>query len=86
MRVPVSDAFVFFGVTGDLAYKQIFPALHALTRLPLPGRAGAGPAPVLWAAAADDGVAAARRAALGDADAVTAVKRSYARIGRSLRS
>ena len=21
-----SDAFVFFGATGDLAYKQIFPA------------------------------------------------------------
>ena len=28
-----SDAFVFFGATGDLAYKQIFPALQALTRL-----------------------------------------------------
>jgi len=28
---PVSDAFVFFGATGDLAYKQIFPALQALT-------------------------------------------------------
>ncbi|MDB5865378.1 MAG: glucose 6-phosphate dehydrogenase [Betaproteobacteria bacterium] len=27
-----SDAFVFFGATGDLAYKQIFPALHALVR------------------------------------------------------
>ena len=27
-----SDAFVFFGVTGDLAYKQIFPALQALAR------------------------------------------------------
>src|SRR5688572_7055859 len=25
-----SDAFVFFGATGDLAYKQIFPALLAL--------------------------------------------------------
>src|SRR6266705_3195767 len=25
-----SDAFVFFGATGDLAYKQIFPALQAL--------------------------------------------------------
>ena len=23
---------VFFGATGDLAYQQIFPALHALTR------------------------------------------------------
>ncbi len=33
MRVPErSDAFVFFGATGDLAYKQIFPALQALIR------------------------------------------------------
>jgi glucose-6-phosphate 1-dehydrogenase len=27
-----SDAFVFFGATGDLAYKQIFPALQGLIR------------------------------------------------------
>ena len=27
-----SDAFVFFGATGDLAHKKIFPALHALIR------------------------------------------------------
>jgi glucose-6-phosphate 1-dehydrogenase len=27
-----ADAFVFFGATGDLAYKQIFPALHTLVR------------------------------------------------------
>jgi glucose-6-phosphate 1-dehydrogenase len=27
-----SDAFVFFGATGDLAYKKIFPALQALQR------------------------------------------------------
>ena len=27
-KPPRSDAFVFFGVTGDLAYKKIFPALH----------------------------------------------------------
>ncbi|MDQ6682608.1 MAG: hypothetical protein M3Y88_04965, partial [Chloroflexota bacterium] len=25
-----SDAFVFFGATGDLAHKQIFPALARL--------------------------------------------------------
>ncbi len=30
IAAPVSDAFVFFGATGDLAYKQIFPALQAL--------------------------------------------------------
>lgn len=27
-----SDAFVFFGATGDLAFKKIFPALQALVR------------------------------------------------------
>jgi glucose-6-phosphate 1-dehydrogenase len=27
-----SDAFVFFGATGDLAFKQIFPALQAMIR------------------------------------------------------
>jgi len=27
-----SDAFVFFGATGDLAYKKIFPALHNMMR------------------------------------------------------
>ena len=27
-----SDAFVFFGATGDLAYKQIFPSLQGLIR------------------------------------------------------
>src|SRR5262252_7814452 len=29
---PQSDALVFFGATGDLAYKDIFPALQAMTR------------------------------------------------------
>jgi glucose-6-phosphate 1-dehydrogenase len=29
---PHSDALVFFGATGDLAYKQIFPALQALIK------------------------------------------------------
>ncbi|MGD8929703.1 MAG: glucose-6-phosphate dehydrogenase (NADP(+)), partial [Lysobacterales bacterium] len=27
---PRSDAFVFFGATGDLAYKKIFPALQSM--------------------------------------------------------
>ena len=27
-----SDALVLFGATGDLAYKQIFPALYAMMR------------------------------------------------------
>ncbi|HWI16865.1 MAG TPA: glucose-6-phosphate dehydrogenase [Vicinamibacterales bacterium] len=30
MIEPQSDALVLFGATGDLAYKQIFPALYAL--------------------------------------------------------
>ncbi|WP_266157359.1 glucose-6-phosphate dehydrogenase [Dyella silvatica] len=30
MATPHSDALVFFGATGDLAYKKIFPALQAM--------------------------------------------------------
>ncbi|GAC1447830.1 MAG: glucose-6-phosphate dehydrogenase [Isosphaeraceae bacterium] len=42
-----SDALVFFGATGDLAYKMIFPALHAMARrghlnVPVVGVAKAG--------------------------------------------
>lgn len=42
-----SDALVFFGATGDLAFKQIFPALEALSRrgmldVPVIGVAKAG--------------------------------------------
>ncbi len=29
---PVSDALVFFGATGDLAYKKIFPALQSMVK------------------------------------------------------
>src|ERR1700733_10905329 len=32
MTAPRSDAFVFFGASGDLAYKKIFPALYAMTK------------------------------------------------------
>ncbi|MFI5316998.1 MAG: glucose-6-phosphate dehydrogenase [Myxococcota bacterium] len=32
MTVTRSDAFVFFGATGDLAYKKIFPALQSMIR------------------------------------------------------
>ena len=31
-NTPRSDALVFFGATGDLAYKKIFPALQAMAR------------------------------------------------------
>jgi len=44
---PHSDALVFFGATGDLAYKKIFPALQAMLRrghlnVPVVGVAKAG--------------------------------------------
>jgi glucose-6-phosphate 1-dehydrogenase len=44
---PMSDALVFFGATGDLAYKMIFPALQAMTKkghleVPVIGVAKAG--------------------------------------------
>jgi glucose-6-phosphate 1-dehydrogenase len=47
MTSEASDAFVFFGATGDLAYKKIFPALHAMIRrdglnIPIVGVARAG--------------------------------------------
>jgi len=32
MATEKSDAIVFFGATGDLAYKKIFPALQAMVR------------------------------------------------------
>ena len=32
MNAAPSGALVFFGATGDLAYKQIFPALLGLVR------------------------------------------------------
>ena len=32
MNKPRADALVFFGATGDLAYKKIFPALQAMAR------------------------------------------------------
>ena len=47
MTEKPSDAVVFFGATGDLAYKQIFPALMGLVRdeglkVPIIGVAKAG--------------------------------------------
>jgi glucose-6-phosphate 1-dehydrogenase len=32
MNLQRSDAFVFFGATGDLAYKKIFPSLQAMVK------------------------------------------------------
>jgi glucose-6-phosphate 1-dehydrogenase len=32
MNVSRSDALVFFGASGDLAYKKIFPSLQAMIK------------------------------------------------------
>src|SRR3984957_4945835 len=47
MDQPHSDALVFFGATGDLAYKKIFPALQSMIKrghlnVPVSGVAKAG--------------------------------------------
>jgi glucose-6-phosphate 1-dehydrogenase len=47
MNVPHSDALVFFGATGDLAHKKIFPSLQAMIKrghlqVPVVGVAKAG--------------------------------------------
>jgi glucose-6-phosphate 1-dehydrogenase len=47
MSEPKSDALVFFGATGDLAYKKIFPSLQAMLKrghldVPVIGVAKAG--------------------------------------------
>jgi glucose-6-phosphate 1-dehydrogenase len=47
MDDSASDALVFFGATGDLAYKKIFPSLHAMVKrghlkVPIIGVAKAG--------------------------------------------
>ena len=46
-NAPASDALVFFGATGDLAHKKIFPALQSLAKrgnldIPVIGVAKAG--------------------------------------------
>src|ERR1700716_2674359 len=47
MSAEQSDALVFFGITGDLAYKKIFPALQSMIKrghlnVPVIGVAKAG--------------------------------------------
>ena len=56
-----SDCLVFFGATGDLAYKKIFPALHAMAKrghlnVPVIGVAKAGWKPDQLKARAKDSV------------------------------
>jgi glucose-6-phosphate 1-dehydrogenase len=61
MDNPNSDALVFFGATGDLAYKKIFPALQAMVKrghlnVPVIGVARAGWTPDQLRARAKDSV------------------------------
>ncbi|MCX6929318.1 MAG: glucose-6-phosphate dehydrogenase, partial [Verrucomicrobia bacterium] len=47
MKKACSDTLVFFGATGDLAYKKVFPALQAMVKrgnlsVPVIGVAKAG--------------------------------------------
>src|SRR2546426_2251047 len=48
MSVSQSDALVFFGATGDLAYKKIFPALQAMVKRGHLNVPGAGVAKAGW--------------------------------------
>jgi glucose-6-phosphate 1-dehydrogenase len=61
MSEPRSDAFVFFGATGDLAHKMIFPALQAMIRhghldIPVIGVANDGKDIAHLVARAKDGI------------------------------
>ena len=58
-----SDALVIFGVTGDLAYRQIFPALHAMIRR------GQLDAPILGMARSDSSLEALRERARASIEA-----------------
>jgi glucose-6-phosphate 1-dehydrogenase len=53
MKALHPDAIVFFGATGDLAYKKIFPSLQAMVKrgslaIPVIGVAKAGWKIVSW--------------------------------------
>jgi glucose-6-phosphate 1-dehydrogenase len=56
-----SDALVFCGATGDLAYKKIFPALHAMVK-----RGHLDDVPVIGVAKAGRGVDELRAPVLQD--------------------
>src|ERR1700730_14849670 len=61
MSDPHSDALVFFGATGDVAFKKIFPSLQAMVQrrrldVPIIGVAKAGGGPARLEARARDSV------------------------------
>ena len=61
-----SDGLIFFGATGDLAFKKIFPALHAMAKRgtltwPVVGVARSGWTREQFVAHAKDSIAKRRR-------------------------
>ena len=81
MANPASDALVFFGATGDLAYKQIFPALLAMVArdgldMPIIGVAHAGWSLDQLRQRARDSVAAAAQKGGGAVDEAAFAKLS----------
>ncbi len=80
-RIIPSDALVVFGVTGDLAYKMIFPALFAMVKT------GALTVPVIGVAFPPMTVAQLRKRAAEsiEASGITADKHTLARLLSLLR-
>ncbi|MFK2878155.1 glucose-6-phosphate dehydrogenase [Rhodanobacter hydrolyticus] len=81
MANPASDALVFFGATGDLAFKQIFPALLAMVArdgldLPIIGVAHADWSPEQLRQRARDSVTAAAQKNGGAVDEAAFAKLS----------
>jgi glucose-6-phosphate 1-dehydrogenase len=80
MNAERSDALVFFGATGDLAFRKIFPALYAMTR------AGQLDVPVIGVARSDWTVAQFReRARQSVENAGTVDETTFARLAFNLR-
>jgi len=80
MTVRPSDALVFFGATGDLAYKKIFPALQRMVR------AGALEVPVIGVAKAGWGVEQLRERAADSLEKHGGIDRdAFAKLSERLR-
>lgn len=80
MTIRPSDALVFFGATGDLAYKKIFPALQRMVR------AGALEVPVIGVAKAGWGVEQLRERAADSLEKHGGIDRdAFAKLSERLR-
>ena len=82
MSEPHSDALVFFGATGDLAYKKIFPSLQAMVKR------GTLNVPVVGVAKSESAESLARAAAVksSNQEAITLPRRQTSVMSRRLRS